>query len=118
MEFQKSFLPCGELYRLPVYRVSWWYNILRVRPIRRALGRRLKETRGDRLAQTAIINRAAVPFRFLVFFVLHDPAKDSAADRRKHGDSFPRLLTSPRRIPVSPGDDKVNERVRLERPPN
>jgi len=38
---------CLELYRLTVYRVSWWYNILRVRPIRRVLGGRLKETRGD-----------------------------------------------------------------------
>lgn len=81
MEFQKSFSPTpsaavtdAELYRLcPVYRVSWWYNILRVRPIRRTLGGRLKETRGDRLAQTAIINRAAVPVPFpRILRVTHD----------------------------------------------
>lgn len=56
--------PMRNFIAWPVYRVSWWYNILRVRPIRRTLGGRLKETRGDRLVQTAIINRAAVPVPF------------------------------------------------------
>lgn len=76
MEFQKSLSPL----RCPVNFIACQFiaypggaNILRVRPIRRALGGdRLKETCGDRLAQTAIINRAVVPFRFHVFFALDD----------------------------------------------
>lgn len=39
-----------------VYRVSWWHDILRVRPIGRALGGRLKETRA--VTKTAIITEA------------------------------------------------------------
>lgn len=71
MEFLKSSSPTpsaavtdAELYRLPglsrilvVQHPSCPSNQAHM-----ALGgRRLKETRGDRLAQTAIINRAAVP---------------------------------------------------------
>lgn len=88
-----------------------------VRPIRHALGGRLKETRGDRLAQTAIINRAAVPFHFHIFFMLHDRGTRRKTWPQIGGST--RLLSSPpyRRegSPVSADGDKANERVRLER---